>query len=46
MAKWLPRELVQVQQEWPIAQVIEALRKALDGQGPALAFGPSTHKAI
>ena len=46
MAKWLPRELVQVQQEWPIAQVIEALRKALDGQGPALAFGPSTHSHV
>ena len=46
MAKWLPRELVQVQQEWPIAQVIEALRMALNGQGPALAFGPTTHSHV
>jgi O-succinylbenzoic acid--CoA ligase len=46
MPKSLPRELVQVQQEWPIAQVTQGLRMALDGQGPALAFGPITHSHV
>ena len=46
MAKSLPRELVQVQQEWPIAQIIQALELALNGKGPALAFGPITHSHV
>jgi len=46
MPKSLPRELLHVQQEWPIAQVIQALRMALDGQGPALAFGPTTQTHV
>ena len=46
MPKSLPREVIHVQQEWPIAQVIQALRMALDGQGPALAFGPITHSHV
>jgi len=46
MPKSLPREVIHVQQEWPIAQLIQALRMALDGQGPALAFGPITHSHV
>jgi len=46
MPKSLPRELVPVQQEWSIAHVIQALQMALDGQGPALAFGHTTHSQV
>ena len=46
MVNTSPRELLNVPTEWPIAQVQLALRAALDGTGPALAFGPTRHKSV
>ena len=41
-----PRELFSLPNEWPIAQVQLALAAALDGSGPALAFGPTRHTHV
>jgi O-succinylbenzoic acid--CoA ligase len=46
MVKTSPRELLPVPSEWSIAQVQQALQAALDGSGPALAFGPTRHKSV
>jgi len=46
MVKTSPRELLQIPNEWSIAQVAVALAATLDGSGPALAFGPTSHKSV
>lgn len=46
MVKTSPRELLQIPNEWSIAQVAGALAATLDGSGPALAFGPTSHKSV
>ena len=41
-----PRDLLQVPQEWSITQIALALESALDGRGPALAFGSSRFSTV
>ena len=41
-----PRELFVVPAAWPITQIMAGLTKALDGTGPALAFGPSNFSEV
>jgi len=36
-----PRKLVEVGPEWSTTQIVESLRQAVSGSGPALVFGPS-----
>ena len=40
-----PRELLEVPAAWSITQTMAALEQALEGSGPALAFGPSKFSA-
>ncbi len=46
MVKTSPRELVSVPPEWSITQLMRVLKAALDGDGPALAFGPSKFQQV
>jgi len=46
MVKTSLRELLALPHEWSIAQVQEALAAALDGSGPAIAFGPTRHTHV
>lgn len=46
MVKTSPRELLQLPGQWSIAQVQGALKAALDGSGPALAFGSTTQRSV
>ena len=41
-----PRELFKVPAAWSITQIMAGLTKALDGTGPALAFGPSNFTQV
>ena len=41
-----PRELLEVPAAWSITQVMASLSAALDGNGPALAFGPSEFTTV
>lgn len=41
-----PRELFKVPAAWSITQIMAGLTKALDGTGPALAFGPSNYTEV
>ncbi len=41
-----PRELYKVPAAWSIPQIQNSLRAALNGNGPALAFGSSAFKAV
>lgn len=40
------RELIEVPSEWSIPHIQSSLKLALDGVGPALAFGPSRFKSV
>ncbi len=40
------RELLHITPEWAIPQVVEALKAALDGTGPALTFGESSRTLV
>ncbi len=41
-----PRELLEVPAAWPVTHTMAALEQALEGSGPALAFGPSNFSTV